>query len=222
MDSKPVAEQVHDYYSARAPEYDRIYRKPERQTDLRQLECWLPQRLAGRRILEIACGTGYWTHFLAPVAHEIVAIDAAEETLRIARERVADTRVRFRQGDAYALPEGDAPFSGAFAGFWLSHVPISRLNEFLGALSAQVEPGARVVFIDNRYVAGSSTPLTDRDAEGNTYQIRTLTDGSTYRVLKNFPDANALRTLGERHGEAVQVTEWEYFWALEYRKPLSP
>ena len=50
---------LQSYYAARAGEYDAIYRKPERQADLRAIEQWLPSVLRGRRVLEIACGTGY-------------------------------------------------------------------------------------------------------------------------------------------------------------------
>ncbi|MBI5579216.1 MAG: class I SAM-dependent methyltransferase, partial [Deltaproteobacteria bacterium] len=35
---------MQSYYAARAPEYDSVYRKPERQPDLRSIEGWLPPR----------------------------------------------------------------------------------------------------------------------------------------------------------------------------------
>lgn len=57
-----------DYYARRAREYDQVYFKPERQSDIRALEAWLPEPFAGRRVLEIACGTGWWTPHGA--AHE--------------------------------------------------------------------------------------------------------------------------------------------------------
>lgn len=49
------------YYAARATEYEAVYAKPERQADLRLLEAWLPGVFAGRRVLEVAAGTGWWT-----------------------------------------------------------------------------------------------------------------------------------------------------------------
>ena len=55
---------MQSYYAARAGEYDAVYEKPERQADLRQIEQWLPSALYGERLLEVACGTGYWTQFL--------------------------------------------------------------------------------------------------------------------------------------------------------------
>ncbi|HSU76130.1 MAG TPA: class I SAM-dependent methyltransferase, partial [Burkholderiales bacterium] len=76
-----------DYYRRRAREYEAIYAKPERQADLAVLRKYLPERLAGRRVLEVACGTGYWTVLVARTAASIVAVDAAEEPMRIAMSK---------------------------------------------------------------------------------------------------------------------------------------
>jgi hypothetical protein len=56
-------------------------------------------------------------------------------------------------------------------------------------------PRARVVLLDNRYVEGSSTPVSEPDAHGNTYQLRRLADATEVRVLKNFPSKAQLRGL---------------------------
>jgi len=211
---------MQSYYAARAGEYDAVYRKPERQPDLRTIEQWLPAVLRGRRILELACGTGYWTRFLAPAASSIVAIDSADETLRIARERVPQANVSFSVGDAYAPGRPGTVFDAAFAGFWFSHVPRERQVEFLTALNAALQPGARVVFLDNLFVEGSSSPICEEDARGNTYQSRSLSDGSTHRVLKNFPSEADLHALvAHGLGRSPLYTCWTYYWAFEYRVP---
>ena len=94
-----------EYYRRRAGEYEAIYAKPERQADLAVLRQVVPQRLAGRRILEIACGTGYWTALVAPLALSIVATDMAEEPMAIAKAKsYPPNRVRFVSADAYDLP----------------------------------------------------------------------------------------------------------------------
>ena len=56
-------ESLRRYYAARAQEYDAVYAKPERQADLRIMEDRVPDIMSGKRILEVACGTGYWTQF---------------------------------------------------------------------------------------------------------------------------------------------------------------
>lgn len=216
---------MQDYYAARAREYDRIYRKPERQPDLRRIEAWLADVLAGCSVLEVACGTGYWIPFYAPRARRVLGIDSADETLAIARARVpaevASGKVRFEVADAYAIdpqaPPFDAAFDAAFAGFWWSHVPLARLPAFLSSLHAALAPGASVVFLDNRFVAGSSTPVSAPDADGNTWQTRRLDDGSSHRVLKNFPTREALLDAVSTSGRDARVHEWDHYWALQYR-----
>ena len=211
---------MQSYYAARASEYDVVYEKPERQADLRQIEQWLPSILSGQRVLEVACGTGYWTQFLAPVALSIVAVDSSAETLRIAEQRVLHSTVRFEVGDAYALQHHGHSFSAGFAGFWFSHVPLDRQCEFLRGLNEALEPGAKVVLLDNRFVEGSSSAISERDLAGNTYQSRKFCDGSTHRVLKNFPtEVQLLALIKGGLGQSALFTEWPFFWALEYRVP---
>jgi demethylmenaquinone methyltransferase/2-methoxy-6-polyprenyl-1,4-benzoquinol methylase len=70
--------------------------------------------------------------------------------------------------------------------------------------------------LDNSFVQTSSTPITLSDADGNTYQLRTLDDGSTHEVLKNFPTPEqAMAALGPRARDA-QWVDWTHYWALVY------
>ncbi len=206
-----------DYYRRRAGEYEAIYAKPERQADLAFLRAHVPQRLAARRVLEIASGTGYWTVLIARTAASVVAVDAAEEPMRIARSKdYGAAHVRFESGDAYALEQRLGSFDAALAVFWWSHVPLSRVGAFLESLHARLERGARVLLLDNLYVEGSSTLIADRDAEGNTYQLRRLADGSENRVLKNFPAESELRAALEPHAKRFAYRALEYYWLAEY------
>jgi demethylmenaquinone methyltransferase/2-methoxy-6-polyprenyl-1,4-benzoquinol methylase len=211
-----MSAELQEYYAARAPEYDRVYKKPERQQDLRSIERWLPTTLGGRTILEVACGTGYWTRFLAPVATELMAVDASAEVLQIAKTRVKGGVVSFTLGDAYNPPMTLRRFEAAFAGFWFSHIPHARVREFFQGLHRVLAPGARVVLLDNRFVQGSSTPISERDDQGNLYQARWLEDDSIHKVLKNFPSEHALRQAVAEFATEVSFHEWQYFWALEY------
>jgi ubiquinone/menaquinone biosynthesis C-methylase UbiE len=209
-----------DYYAARAPEYDKVYLKPERQGELRDIERWLPTVFAGASVLEVACGTGYWTQFIAPVATSVLALDSAPETIRIAEARVPQGKVAFVVGDAYALPVADRRFGAGFAGFWISHVPRSRLRAFLAGFHAALAPGATVVLLDNLFVEGSSSPLAGSDGEGNTYQTRRLEDGTTHRLLKNFPAESELRAALDGLGRKLEYRAWKHYWALQYAAAL--
>jgi demethylmenaquinone methyltransferase/2-methoxy-6-polyprenyl-1,4-benzoquinol methylase len=205
------------YYAQRAGEYERVYAKPERQDDLRAIEAWLPACFAQRDVLEVACGTGWWTPHGARDARSWLATDINDETLVLARHKPLPAGVRFARADAFDLHRIEGgPFDAAFAGFWWSHVRRTALPLWLQSLHARLVPGARIVFIDNRYVEGSSNPIARTDADGNTYQQRRLSDGSTYEVLKNFPTRDeAVAAIGTRARNA-EWHAWTHYWALTY------
>ena len=212
-----ITEDMRVYYAQRAAYYERVYFKPERQVDLRAMEAWLPTVFAGRHVLEIACGTGWWTLHGARDALHWLATDLNPETVALARAKPMPAAVRFATVDAYTMAElGNAQFDAAFTGCWWSHVPLARLPGWLATLHARLLPGARVVMLDNAYVQTSSTPISRRDEAGNTYQNRPLDDGSVHEVLKNFPTREeAVAMLGPRAHDAKWI-EYEHYWVLSY------
>jgi ubiquinone/menaquinone biosynthesis C-methylase UbiE len=208
--------EMHAYYAARAPYYDQVYLKPERKVDIAFLSTHLPNRFRDHEVLELACGTGYWTQHIATSAKRLVATDWIIEPLDFARLRPGTESVVFRQADAYALPPDLGTFDGAFAGLWFSHVPIEARVAFLQGLHRFLKPGARVVLIDNNEAQLKDSPIVETDQAGNTYQMRQLNDGSMHRVLKNFPTAQELVALLSQFGEQVEFAALDNFWMVEY------
>ncbi|HEX9048453.1 MAG TPA: class I SAM-dependent methyltransferase [Verrucomicrobiae bacterium] len=205
------------YYAKRAHEYERIYHKPERQADLRQLRDIVEHEFRDAKVCEVACGTGYWTAILAKSAASVFATDINDEVLAIARSKAIDSqRVTFQCADAYALPVPANRSTAGFSGFWWSHIPKARLRSFLQNFHGVLPPGARVMFIDNAYVEGSSTAIARTDQDGNSYQLRQLDDGSTHEVLKNFPTEQELRSTVADLATDIRVQFLRYFWILTY------
>jgi ubiquinone/menaquinone biosynthesis C-methylase UbiE len=80
--------------------------------------------LAGRRVLEIGCGTGLNTPWLAEQSHLVVAADFSSGMLRQAVARVRAPHVAFVQLDLCAgWPIGDVSFEVVVAVLVLEHVP---------------------------------------------------------------------------------------------------
>jgi demethylmenaquinone methyltransferase/2-methoxy-6-polyprenyl-1,4-benzoquinol methylase len=71
-----MSKSMADFYRARAPEFEIVYDKPERQADLATLRCWLAEGGArGTTALEVTCGAGYWTGVAAAAAKAVVTTD---------------------------------------------------------------------------------------------------------------------------------------------------
>jgi demethylmenaquinone methyltransferase/2-methoxy-6-polyprenyl-1,4-benzoquinol methylase len=206
------------YYARRAAEYERHYETPARAGDLATLKALLRPAFAGRDVLEVACGTGYWTQAIAASARSIVGVDANVVTLDIARRKsYASCPVSFAVADAYDLADVGAGFTGGLCAFWLSHVPRRRLAEFFPVFHARLSPGALVIALDAIYVHGQNTPISRTDANGDTYQSRTLADGSLHEVLKNFLLDDELKNAVGEQALDLELRRLEYYWLLRYR-----
>jgi SAM-dependent methyltransferase len=217
-DSRSTTPHLQRYYDRRAGEYEKIYQKPERQHELEWLRHRIPELLRDRTVLEVACGTGYWTQFIARTARKVHACDINESVLEIAREKpIPRSRATFFKADAITLEGVTEDCDAAFAGFWWSHVKKSELAKFVANLGSKLNPGALVVMLDNTYAEGSSTPVSRRDAEGNTYQKRRLANGEEHEVLKNFPTPAELAEAIRPIAAEARLEGLQYYWLLVAR-----
>jgi len=169
-------------------------------------------------VMEIACGTGYWTERYAMAAQSILATDISEPMLVKARNKVYPlNKVQFQQADAFALPAGQ--YDAVVAGFFWAHIKRSQQALFLDNLQKLCGSGTQFVMFDNCYVEGSildgrSSPIARTDSEGNTYQIRRLSDDSRHEVLKNYPTDSTLRKKLANHARDIRVVRGTYYWML--------
>ena len=206
------------YYAKRAREYEQIYTKPERQADIRRLRNRFSVVFRDQRVLEVSCGTGYWTEAFAPMARSVLACDINPEVLAVARSKDwSGADVNFVEADSYALPEFGREFSAGFSGFWWSHIPKKRIRSFLDGFHERLGRGALVTFVDNWYVESSSSPIFRTDEQGDSFQQRRLGDGSLHEVLKNFPSREELLASVAAFADDAEVTILDYFWILSYR-----
>lgn len=230
------------YYASRAAEYEKLYEKPERQQDLTRLAAILQDIFRQKNLLEVACGTGWWTQHLALTAGSVLATDINESMLDIARSKYyANNNVRFQRDDIFQSAV-EHKFEGLFGGFIWSHIPLEQLDVFVKYIRGRLLPGATLVLLDNLFVPGSSTPIshTDKapiiktdeyyepgssaplshtDKAGNTYQTRLLADGSEHLVLKNFPSQAFLEEKLAAYGAHFEYKALDYYWLAVCEMP---
>jgi SAM-dependent methyltransferase len=204
------------YYHDRAAEYEKVYAKPERQADIARLTDILQHIFSRKQVLEIACGTGFWTERIAKVARNVLATDLNESVIQIAKQKnYSLANVAFEVCDLYDI-RSNRKNESLFGGFIWSHIKLEELDRFIDVVNQQVQSQGVVVFIDNMYVEGSNQPPREKDDNGNTYQERQLENGTRHLVLKNFPTAEFIKEKLAGKGTDVQFIALEYFWIVSY------
>lgn len=85
---------------------------------------WLDAPL-GLRWLDLGCGTGALTERVLAECEprSIVGVEPSEDFLKLARERTADSRVQFAQGNGHAIPLEDRATDIAVSGLVLNFIP---------------------------------------------------------------------------------------------------
>jgi demethylmenaquinone methyltransferase/2-methoxy-6-polyprenyl-1,4-benzoquinol methylase len=197
------------YYAARADEYDDWYLRRGRFShgaiddlawvmDLDAATLWLDGLPLAGEIVELAAGTGWWSPLLAGKG-ELWCYDAVSDPLERAQARLVAHKLRAHLHVRDAWSEPDRAVDALFCGFWLSHVPRTRLVEFLALARRWLKPGGRFAFIDSRGDPASGAAGNAWDAATET-ATRRLDDGREFHIPKAYHEpsdvATALATAG--------------------------
>ncbi|MFN8484663.1 MAG: class I SAM-dependent methyltransferase [Anaerolineae bacterium] len=192
-----LQEQI-DYYRARAAEYDEWFLRLGRYDkgaalnrlwfdEIGQVADALEAFHPTGDVLELACGTGWWTERLARHAAHITAVDSSPEVLALNQARLGSDRVEYVQADLFAWQPPRA-YDVVFFSFWLSHVPPERFAPFWAMAQAALAPGGRVFFIDSLFNPTGSAFNQSFGAVDESLQVRKLNDGRQFTIYKVYYD----------------------------------
>ena len=121
MTDPPDKAQVAAAYDRWAETYDTDLNRTREMAASVLSQCDL--ELAGRDVIEIGCGTGRNTEWIAERAESVLAMDFSEGMLRQAKSRVRSPRVRFVRHDVRARwPQADATADIVIAMLVLEHI----------------------------------------------------------------------------------------------------
>jgi len=208
-----LAEQI-AYYRERAPEYSQttIDGLPADALAVaqRELPAALDRFRPGGDVLELACGPGTWTGQLLRHASSVTALDASPEMLALAASAVGDDEnARFELADIFDWTPPQR-FDVVFFGFWLSHVPPERFEEFWALVAACLVPGGRVFFVDDGYRTADELVWGERAATIR----RRLSDRRAFRIVKVPHEPAALEGRLAELGWNVAVTSvaGTFYW----------
>lgn len=205
------------YYKERVSEYDEwFYRQGRYNRSPESNARWFAEvdevvaaleaaRLEGD-VLELAPGTGIWTERLVRTATTVTAVDASAEMIEVNRARVASGRVSYIQADLFSW-QPERLYDAVFFGFWISHVPLERLDGFLASVAAMLRPAGKVFFVDGRREPSSTAADHQLPEQDSQVMLRKLNDGRAFEIVKNFYDPADLAARCERVGFEISVRE---------------
>jgi ubiquinone/menaquinone biosynthesis C-methylase UbiE len=147
-------ERLRRYWDKHSVSYDRQMRFFDRRLfgDSRK---WVCAQATGE-VLEVAIGTGLNLP-LYPVDIRLTGIEWSPAMLDIARHRAGELglSVELREGDAQAMPFGDASFDTVVCTLSLCAIPDDR--RAIAEMARVLRPGGRLLLLD--HIAGSAGPV---------------------------------------------------------------
>lgn len=129
---------------------------------------WSLQIVAGRDVLDIACGEGYGSALMASRARSILGVDISKDAVAHARARYgAQPNLRFEVGSVTAIPLGDASVDVVISFETIEH--LAEQAEMIAEIRRVLRPdGLLVISSPNKKV------YSDDRGYVNTYHVKEL------------------------------------------------
>ncbi|MCD6250185.1 MAG: class I SAM-dependent methyltransferase, partial [candidate division Zixibacteria bacterium] len=204
-----------EYYRHRAPEYEEIYYRKDAicQAELKIAADFLVRFVEGKTVLELACGTGYWTEIMSRSALSITASDMAPEMLTEARKKDYNCSVSFVDADMFEHSFGENCFDVVVLGFWFSHQPRQTYPALFDVIEKPLKRDGRIWMIDNNPSAERSPVLSKTDEHGNNYRQRNVSNGESYMILKNYFERTDLEAIFGSRFTIESLVHQQYYWS---------
>jgi SAM-dependent methyltransferase len=130
---------------------------------------------AGRTIVDLGCGSGYWLPVYAAEAARVIGIEPDEMLLAGARRRTAGTpRTETVAGSAEHIPMPDSCADVVHARFAYFFPP--RTDAGLAEVLRVLRPGGRLIAVDNDYRWGEFSGLLAASAARPPHDTAARTD----------------------------------------------
>ena len=148
------------------------------------------------RVIDIGCGTGDLSLWLAEQGRTVTGVDFLEKPLEMARQKAADRglAVNFLQMDAVTVGELPERFDAATDCGLFHTFDTAGRAAYVGALKHLLEPGSRVFllcFADAEPGENGPRRVSERElreAFANGWQVETI-EPARFEVLPGIPGA---------------------------------
>lgn len=156
------------------------------------------QFVAGKQVLDIACGEGYGSHLLAGAAEQVIGVDIDADTVAHANRTYRRDNLRYRQGDCAAIPLPDACVDVVVSFETIEHH--DQHQEMMQEIKRVLRPGGLLVISSPDKLYYSDLPKLN-----NPYHVKELYRDEFERLLAQYFANQAV--LGQRMLYASAIVE---------------
>jgi len=213
-----LRDSMHRYYDARASEYEEAYVLGTGTASISDPEVFrrevsvlagIVERFGRGRLVDLACGTGYWLPFYAPGCSAVTLIDQAPRMLDECRKKIAaldgTDRMEIVQDDVLMHPFGQRAYDSALVGFLLSHLTDAQEQLLFERLRTTLDVEGQFLILDSAWSLERArfNAKTER-------QERRLNGGTTFEIHKRYIDRQDIIEWGTKYGVETRI---EHFGA---------
>jgi len=201
------------YYDERASEYEEAYvlgtgtasiADPEVFRREALLLTQMVERFARGRLVDLACGTGYWLPYYVAGCSSVTLIDQAPRMLQECRKKIASLdaldRITIVQDDVLEHSFRPRAFDSALVGFLISHLTDEEEQQLFERLKTMLDTDGRFLIFDSAW-----SPERARFNRKTERQERRLNDGSRFEIYKRYIDRQDVVEWERKYGVATSI-----------------
>jgi len=204
-----------DYYSERATEYEEAYTLGTGTASIENPGLFKSEAIAVSKVVEkfghgrlidIACGTGYWLPYYVTNVSHVTFLDQSENMLAECRRKVSALGIgancNFIQDDLFDHHFNET-YDCALLGYLVSHMTTEQETYLFRILRAILGTTGDFLIMDSSWSKERARANTKIERQG-----RKLNDGTTFEIYKRYLDENDVKTWSDKYSTSVCV---EYF-----------
>jgi SAM-dependent methyltransferase len=201
------------YYDERASEYEEAYvlgtgtasiADPEVFRREALLLTQMVEHFARGRLVDLACGTGYWLPYYVAGCSSVTLIDQAPRMLQECRKKIASLdaldRITIIQDDVLEHSFRPRAFDSALVGFLISHLTDEEEQQLFERLKTMLDTDGRFLILDSAW-----SPERARFNRKTERQERRLNDGSRFEIYKRYIDRQDVVEWERKYGVATSI-----------------
>ncbi|MBT8392657.1 MAG: class I SAM-dependent methyltransferase, partial [Ignavibacteria bacterium] len=88
---------------------------------------------------------------------------------------------------------------------------------FLNTFHNKLQSHSKIIMLDNIYNNEIGGELIKKENDENTYKNRTLSDGTSFQILKNYYNEEELNIIFKQYSSEIKTYFGKHYWWIKYK-----